>query len=106
MRRALTKAFGIVLSVLAAALGWLLVAGASVAAAGGPNPLYLRVAPRPLSPSSSTSALAGALILVAVLLATAVVFALLQRRADRRETLAEVTSLDSQREQDRHHKAA
>jgi hypothetical protein len=105
MKRFFTKASGIFLAVLGAVLAWLLVAAASLATAGGPNPLYLR-APRPLSPSSTTSTLALTVVLVAVLLVAAVAFALLQRRADRRATLAEVTSLNAQREQDRRRKAA
>jgi hypothetical protein len=105
MKRTFAIASGIFLSVLGAALTWLLVVAASLATAGGPNPLYLR-APRPLGPSSTTSALALTVILVAGLLCAAVAFALLQRRADRRATLAEVTPLDSPREQDRQRKAA
>jgi hypothetical protein len=105
MRPAFTKASGIFLGVLAAVLAWLLVAAASLASAGGPNPLYLRE-PRPLSPSSTTSALTVSVVLVAVLLIGAVVFALLQRRADQRATLTEVASLDARREQDERRKAA
>jgi hypothetical protein len=105
MQRAFTTASGFVLTVLATALAWLLTAGASVAAAGGPNPLYLR-SPHTLTPPSSTSALTVTVVLVAVLLGAAVLFALLQRRADRRATLAEVASLDARREQDERRKAA
>ena len=105
MKRAFAKASGIFLTVLAAALAWLLVAGASLAAAGGPNPLYLR-APRPLSPSSTTSTLTVTVVMTAALLCAAVVLALVQRRADRRSTPAAVTPLDARREEDEHRKAA
>ncbi len=104
MKRAFIKASGIFLIVLAAALAWLLVAGASLAAAGGPNPLYLR-APHPLNPSSG-STLAVTVVLTAALLCAAMAFALAQRRADRRSTPAEVAPLDVRSEQDDQRKAA
>lgn len=103
MKPVLVKASGVFLGVLAAVLAWLLVAAASLAAAGGPNPLYLR-GPHPVTPSAPASTLRVTVVLTAALLG--VVFALLQRRADRHATLAEVTSLDAQREQDEGRKAA
>jgi hypothetical protein len=105
MKPTLTKASGIFLGVLAAVVAWLLVAAASLASAGGPNPLYLRE-PRPLSPSTTTPALVLTVVLVAVLLVATVAFALLQRRSERRATLAEVTPLDDRREPDSRRKAA
>ena len=102
MKPVFVKASGIFLGVLAAVLVWLLAAAASLATAGGPNPLHLR-APHPVD-ASSASAIVVTVILTAALLCAAVVVALLQRSADRRSTPAEVTSLDAPREQE--HKAA
>jgi hypothetical protein len=105
MKRAYIKASGIALTVLALALVWLLGAGASIAAAGGPNPILFR-GPRPVIPPSSVSALTVTVLVAAALLGGAVLFALLQRRADRHATLAEVKDIGIQNEQDEKRKAA
>jgi len=105
MKRTIATASGVVLAVLASAFAWLLAVSAT-AAAGGPNPILLR-APRPTAPPSSVPTLAVTLVLVGMLLAAAVVFALLQRRADSREMPAEVTHLPAdERSQDHERKAA
>jgi hypothetical protein len=104
MRPAFAKASGVFLAVLAAVLAWLLVTAASLAGAGGPNPLYLR-APQPVSPSSGSS-LTGTVVLIAALLAAALAFALLQRRADRRAIVPEVTEIGARQDDDQSRKAA
>ena len=105
MKPVLVKASGVFLGVLAAVLAWLLVAATSLASAGGPDPLYLRGL-HPVTPSSPASTFTVTVVLIAALLGVAVVLALLLRRADRRATLAEVASLDAQRERDEQQRKA
>jgi hypothetical protein len=106
MKRSLAIASGVALAALTSALAWFLIAGAQVAAGGGPNPILVRT-PLPGAPPPSTTTAAVTVIFVLVLVCMAVAVALVQRSADRAATRAEVRTLTARHDHDdQEHKAA